>query len=144
MNVRSAILNSLADGQKSLTELLKLDYLDRLITRTLNRMARHNRIEEHDGVYALIGKLVKPNKPVEVVEVVQVTDVSAEEAMNMLADAIENVDRTELLNVLDQSVKNVVLTMKTMSMEDILILKKAEQAGKTRKSLIAAIEKLEG
>ncbi len=143
MNVRSAILNSLADGQKSLTELLKLDYLDRLITRTLNRMARHNRIEEHDGVYALIGKLVKPNKPVEVVEVVQ---VSAEEAMNMLADAIENgeVDRTELLNVLDQSVKNVVLTMKTMSMEDILILKKAEQAGKTRKSLIAAIEKLEG
>lgn len=43
MNVRSAILQRLESDQATLEQLLELDYLDRLITRTLTRMVRQNK-----------------------------------------------------------------------------------------------------
>ena len=61
MNVRSAILKRLEARQMSEAELLKLDFLDRLIKRTLARMVRNGRLEEYEGVYSLPNKMVKTN-----------------------------------------------------------------------------------
>jgi len=139
MNVRSAILKDLATGHKSLDDLLKLNYLDRRITRTLTRMIRHKRIEEYEGVYALKGQLVKTN----IVTHATTIDLESKAVVDQLTEAVDNnkIDREALLGVLDNSVKDIVPVMKTLSKEEILILKEAEIAGKTRKSLMAAIKK---
>jgi len=160
MNVRRAILQRLEASQATLDQLLELDYLDRLITRTLKRMVRHERITERDGVYAIFERLVVVEAPVVVVEsVVVVEPVVVEEPVTPAPKpspftpaplevveksfALEEV-KNDSMALLDNTVKYIVALLPTLGLAEIGALKDAELAGKARKSLITAMNKLEG
>jgi hypothetical protein len=146
MNVRSAILQRLESGQATLEQLLELDYLDRLITRTLTRMVRHERLEEHGGEYALIGQFkgVKA-APVKVAPAVKASPFTPVEKglVEEVFGVLEEV-KDDSMALLDNTVKYIVAILPTLELAEIGALKDAERDGKARKSLIAAIEKLEG
>ena len=167
MNVRSAILQRLESGQATLEQLLELDYLDRLITRTLTRMVRHDRLEEYGGVYALIGQFKGPKPaavkatpvkvvPAPVVKVVpthvspftpapveEVVERGFEEQLDEVFEIMEDI-KDDSLDLLNDTVKNIVALLPTLELAKVASLKEAELAGKARKGVIAAIEKLQG
>lgn len=152
MNVRSAILQRLESDQATLEQLLELDYLDRLITRTLTRMVRHERLEEHGGVYALIGQYkgappahvpVAPKAKVPPSPFTPAVERGFKEEVEKVFEVLEEV-KDDSMTLLDNTVKHIVAILPTLKLAEIGALKDAERAGKARKSLIAAIEKLEG
>ena len=153
MNVRSAILQRLESGQATLEQLLELDYLDRLITRTLTRMVRHERLEEYGGVYALIGQFkgapVKAAPPAPVVIPTPSSPFTPapvergfDEVVEQVFEVLEDV-KDDSMELLDNTVKYIVTILPTLELAEVASLKEAELAGKARKSLITAMKKLE-
>ena len=152
MNVRSAILKRLEARQMSEAELLKLDFLDRLIKRTLARMVRNGRLEEYEGVYSLPNKMVKTNVvthavTIDIPVVEEVVDpINGVEVLEQLSETLTSMsdaEREQLVKILNKPVKDVVMAMPAYTTAELDILKGAELIGKARKSLVAAFEKLE-
>ena len=163
MNIRSAILQRLESGQATLEQLLELDYLDRLITRTLTRMVRHARLEEYGGVYALIGQYKGPPPPHPEVKaapapvkvapapvspftpapVEEVVERSFEEEVEKVFEVLEEV-KDDSMALLDNTVKHIISILPTLELAEVAALKESELAGKARKSLITAMKKLGG